>query len=103
MFGIYTMVNLAATTAGRMVLTLGDANGYFSLCSPRWFIAFCLTANRDQRDHNTTPTYTGIAEPARTMEKFSIAVFAVLMVGVSNASFRNTRSRLWSADWIIAG
>ncbi len=28
-FGIYTMINLGATTAGQMLLTLGDPTGFF--------------------------------------------------------------------------
>ncbi len=86
-FGVYTMVNLAATTAGQMVLTLGDANGYifFVLAA----MVYCLALLPTAISATTTPRpLTQVSLNLRGLWKNSpIAFFAVLMVGVSNASF----------------
>ena len=86
-FGIYTMVNLAATTAGQMVLTLGDATGhiFFVLAA----IVYCLALLPTAISATTTPrplTRVSLDLPA-LWRNSPIAVFAVLMVGISNASF----------------
>lgn len=86
-FGIYTMVNLAATTAGQMVLTLGDSNGYvfFVLAA----IVYCLALLPTAISATTTPRpLTRVSLNLRGLWRNSpIAVVAVLMVGVSNAAF----------------
>lgn len=86
-FGAYTMVNLAATTAGQMVLTLGDASGYlfFVLAA----IVYCLALLPTAISATTTPTpLTSVSLNLRQLWRNSpIAVVAVLMVGVSNAAF----------------
>jgi MFS family permease len=86
-FGVYTMVNLAATTAGQMVLTLGDAGGYvfFVLAA----MVYCLALLPTAISATTTPrplTRVSLDLP-KLWKNSPIAVFAVLMVGVSNASF----------------
>lgn len=86
-FGLYTMVNLAATTAGQMVLTLGDTNGYlfFVLAA----MIYCLALLPTAISATTTPRpLTRVSLDLRKLWRNSpIAVFAVLMVGISNASF----------------
>ena len=86
-FGIYTMVNLAATTAGQMVLTLGDANGFFFFVLAA--MVYCLALLPTAISATTTPSpLTSVSLNLRALWKNSpIAVVAVLMVGVSNASF----------------
>lgn len=86
-FGIYTMVNLAATTAGQMVLTLGDSNGYFFFVLAA--MVYCLALLPTAISATTTPRpLTQVSLDLRGLWKNSpIAVFAVLMVGVSNAAF----------------
>lgn len=86
-FGIYTMVNLAATTAGQMVLTLGDATGYFFFVLAA--MVYCLALLPTAISATTTPRpLTQVSLNLRGLWKNSpIAFFAVLMVGVSNASF----------------
>lgn len=86
-FGIYTMVNLAATTAGQMVLTLGDTNGYlfFVLAA----MIYCLALLPTAISATTTPlplTQVSLDLP-KLWRNSPIAVFAVLMVGISNAAF----------------
>ncbi len=86
-FGIYTMVNLAATTAGQMVLTLGDPAGFlfFVLAA----IVYCMALLPTALSASATPApLRSVRLDIRGLWRNSpIAVFAVLMVGVSNASF----------------
>lgn len=86
-FGIYTMVNLTATTAGQMVLTLGDARGYFFFVLAA--MVYCLALLPTAISATSTPKpLTQVSLNLRGLWKNSpIAVFAILMVGVSNASF----------------
>lgn len=86
-FGIYTMVNLASTTAGQMVLTLGDATGFFFFVLAA--MVYCLALLPTAISATTTPRpLTQVSLDLRKLWRNSpIAVFAVLMVGVSNSSF----------------
>ncbi|MGR3484954.1 MAG: MFS transporter [Paracoccaceae bacterium] len=86
-FGVYTMVNLAATTAGQMALTLGDARGhlFFVLAA----IVYCLALLPTAISATQTPRpLTSVRLDLRGLWRNSpIAVFAVAMVGVSNGAF----------------
>ncbi|WP_076448538.1 MFS transporter [Roseivivax lentus] len=86
-FGIYTMVNLGATTAGQLVITLGDPSGYlfFVLAAMIYCTALLPTA----MSATTTPTalVSVKLDLKRLWRNSPIAVFSVLMVGVSNAAF----------------
>jgi MFS family permease len=86
-FGIYTMVNLAATTAGQMVLTMGHANGYFFFVLAA--MVYCLALLPTAISATSTPTpLTSVSLNIRGLWKNSpIAFFAILMVGVLNAAF----------------
>ncbi|MBM1218668.1 MFS transporter [Ponticoccus sp. SC2-23] len=86
-FGVYTMVNLAATTAGQMVLTLGDPGGYFFFVLAA--MVYCLALLPTAISATSTPRpLTKVSLDLRKLWRNSpIAVFAVLMVGVSNAAF----------------
>ncbi len=86
-FGIYTMVNLAATTAGQLVLTLGDARGFFFFVLAA--MVYCLALLPTAISATSTPkplTRVSLNLPA-LWRNSPIAVVAVFMVGVSNASF----------------
>ena len=86
-FGIYTMVNLGATTAGQMLLTLGDPDGFafFALAAIFYCLALVPTAL------SSTSTPAPLASVKLNMgalwRNSSVAVFAVFWVGVSNAAF----------------
>ena len=86
-FGIYTMVNLAATTAGQMILTLGDAKGYFFFVLAA--MIYCLALLPTAISATKTPQpLTSVSLDLRGLWKNSaISFFAVFMVGVSNAAF----------------
>lgn len=86
-FGIYTMVNLAATTAGQMVLTLGDAKGYsfFVLAAMIYCLALLPTAIFATK---SPQPLTSVSLNLRGLWTNSpISFFAVFIVGISNASF----------------
>ncbi|MGB0682097.1 MAG: MFS transporter [Magnetovibrionaceae bacterium] len=86
-FGIYTMVNLVATTAGQMVLTLGDPTGFlfFVLAA----IVYCLALLPTALSASATPApLTTVSLDLKALWLNSpIAVFGVLMVGISNSTF----------------
>ncbi|MBF9032968.1 MFS transporter [Rhodobacterales bacterium HKCCE2091] len=86
-FGIYTMVNLAATTLGQMALTLGDPSGFLFFVVAA--IVYCLALLPTAISATQTPTaLTSVSLNLRGLWRNSpIAVFAVLMVGISNAAF----------------
>jgi MFS family permease len=86
-FGIYTMVNLAATTSGQMVLALGDTTGHFFFVLPA--IVYCLALLPTAVSATTTPKplTTASLNLRRLWQNSPISVFAVLMVGISNAAF----------------
>ncbi len=86
-FGIYTMVNLGATTAGQMSLTLGDPSGYFFFVLAA--MIYCLALLPTAISATTTPKpLTSVSLDLRALWRNSpIAVFAILMVGISNAAF----------------
>ena len=99
-FGIYTMVNLAATTAGQMVLTLGDANGYFFFVLAA--MIYCLALLPTAISATTTPQpLTSVSLNLRGLwENSPISLFAVLMVGVSNAAF-GTLAAVYAARMLL--
>ncbi|MGC1494581.1 MAG: MFS transporter [Sulfitobacter sp.] len=86
-FGVYTMVNLGASTAGQMMLTLGDPNGFvfFALGA----IFYCMALVPTAISSTTTPApLVSVKLNIRSLWKNSpVAVFAVFWVGVSNAAF----------------
>lgn len=86
-FGIYTMVNLAASTAGQMVLTLGDASGYLFFVVAAMVYCLALLPTAISATVTPRPLTRVSLDLVKLWKNSPIAVFAVLMVGVSNASF----------------
>jgi MFS family permease len=86
-FGVYTMVNLGASTAGYMMLSLGDPSGFlfFALAA----IFYCLALVPTALSSTKTPTaLVSVELNMRALWRNSpVAVFAVFWVGVSNAAF----------------
>ena len=86
-FGVYTMVNLFATTAGQMVLTMGDPAGFFFFVLAA--MGYCLALLPTALSASGSPSAlvsVSLDIPA-LWRNSPVAVFAVLMVGVSNGSF----------------
>lgn len=86
-FGIYTMVNLAATTAGQMVLTLGDASGFFFFVLAAMVYCLALLPTAISATSKPRPLTRVSLDLPQLWRNSPIAVFAVLMVGISNAAF----------------
>jgi MFS family permease len=86
-FGVYTMVNLGATTAGQLVLTTGDPAGYAFFVVAA--IVYCLALLPTAVSATTTPTaLVKVSLDLGALWRNSpIAVVAVFMVGISNAAF----------------
>jgi len=86
-FGFYTMINLAAMTAGQMVITLGDASGFLFFVVAA--IVYCLALLPTALTASATPAaLVSVKLDLRDLWRNSpIAVFAILMVGISNATF----------------
>ena len=86
-FGIYTMVNLSATTAGQLMLTLGDSSGFFFFVLGAMFYALALIPTAMTSSASPRPLVSVRLDLKGLWRKSPVAVFAVLMVGVSNGSF----------------
>jgi MFS family permease len=86
-FGFYTMINLAAMTAGQMVIPLGDASGFLLFVVAA--IVYCLALLPTAMTATATPAaLVSVRLNMRHLWRNSpIAVFAILMVGISNATF----------------
>ncbi|NVK59329.1 MAG: MFS transporter [Rhodobacteraceae bacterium] len=86
-FGIYTMVNLAAVTGGQMVISLGDTMGFtfFAIGA----IIFCLALVPTALSTSSSPApLTSVTLDIGALWRNSpVAVSAVFLVGISNASF----------------
>ena len=86
-FGVYTMVNLVASTAGQMALTLGETSGFLFFVLPAMF--YCLSLVPTAMTSTTTPKpLVSVKLDIKALWRNSpVAVFAVLMTGVSNSAF----------------
>ena len=86
-FGTYTMVNLAASTAGQMVLSLGPIEGFefFVIASMFYIVALIPTAVT--RSPAPQPLARAKLDLKKLWRNSPVAVVAVLLTGVSNGSF----------------
>lgn len=86
-FGVYTMVNLGANTAGYMMLTLGDPSGFFFFALAAIFYCLALVPTA-LSNTSTPPPMVKVKLNLKALWRNSpVAVFAVFWVGVSNAAF----------------
>lgn len=86
-FGVYTMVNLIAMTAGQMSLSVGDVTGFafFAIGA----IVYCLALVPTALSTSPTPAQlTSVRLDLGALWRNSpVAVAAVFLVGISNSSF----------------
>lgn len=86
-FGIYTMVNLGAVTAGQMSISLGDVSGFafFAIGA----MVYCLALIPTALSTSESPApLTSVRLDLKVLWRNSpVAVTAVFLVGISNASF----------------
>lgn len=86
-FGVYTMVNLFATTAGQMSLAAGGASGYFFFVLAAMFYMLALIPTAVSSSQSPKPLYRVRLDIGKLYRNSPIAVVAVFLVGVSNSSF----------------
>ncbi|MFC6639092.1 MFS transporter [Sulfitobacter sediminilitoris] len=86
-FGVYTMVNLGASTAGYMMLTLGDPSGFFFFALAAIFYCLALVPTALSNTSTPTPMVSVKLNMHALWHNSPVAVFAVFWVGVSNAAF----------------
>ncbi|MCX2724159.1 MFS transporter [Roseibium salinum] len=86
-FGIYTMINLLATTAGQMLLTLGSPSGYFFFVLGSIIYSLSLLPTALSTAASPQPLTQARLDPKKLWRNSPIAVVAVFMVGVSNGTF----------------
>ncbi|MFC3616684.1 MFS transporter [Lutimaribacter marinistellae] len=86
-FGLYTMVNLVASTAGQMVLTLGDASGFLFFVLPAIFYCLALVPTAVSSTAVPKPLVSVRLDLRALWRNSPVAVFGVLCVGISNSAF----------------
>ncbi|GHG79838.1 MFS transporter [Pseudodonghicola xiamenensis] len=86
-FGIYTMVNLAASTAGQLVLTLGDTTGIVFFVLPAIFYCLALVPTAISSSASPRPLARVSLDLRALWRNSPVAVFAVFCIGISNGAF----------------
>lgn len=86
-FGTYTMVTLVASTGGQMTLTLGDSNGYLFFVLGAMFYCLALIPTAITSSESPKPLVSVELDIKALWRNSPIAVFGVLMSGVSNSAF----------------
>jgi len=86
-FGVYTMVNLAASTAGQMMLTLGDTTGYLFFVLGAMFYCLALIPTAVTATQSPRPLVSVRLDVGALWRNSPVAVFAVAMTGISNSAF----------------
>ncbi|WP_158964958.1 MFS transporter [Chachezhania sediminis] len=86
-FGIYTMVNLAATTAGQLALTVGNPAGFLFFVLPAIVYCMALLPTAISAASSPSPIVSVKLDVATLWRNSPVAVFGVFMVGISNGAF----------------
>ena len=86
-FGLYTMVNLAASTAGQMVLTLGDAKGITFFVLAAIFYCLALVPTAMSTTATPKPLVSVKLDLGALWRNSPVAVVAVFCIGISNSAF----------------
>ncbi|SNS31128.1 MFS transporter [Antarctobacter heliothermus] len=86
-FGIYTMVNLAAMTAGQMVIALGSVAGFMFFAVGAIVYILALVPTALSTTHTPAPLTSVNLNLSLLWRNSPVAVVAVFLVGISNASF----------------
>ena len=86
-FGVYTMVNLAASTLGQMSLTLGSAAGYEFFVIGAIFYALALVPTATTQQIAPQPMSRAKLDLRALQKNSPLAAVAVVLVGVSNSTF----------------
>ncbi len=86
-FAIYTMISLVATMGGQMTLTLGSTNTFLFFVVGAMFYCLALVPTAISSSASPKPLVTVQLDIGSQWKNSPVAVFGVLMVGVSNSAF----------------
>jgi MFS family permease len=86
-FGIYTMINLGATTLGQMLLTLGDPSGYLFFVIGSIIYSLALLPTALSTAAQPVPLARVRLDVRALWRQSPVAVIGVLLVGISNSAF----------------
>ncbi|ADZ72102.1 MFS transporter [Polymorphum gilvum] len=86
-FGIYTMINLGATTIGQMLLTLGDPAGFAFFVIGSIIYSLSLLPTALSTAATPAPLTQARLDLRQLWRNSPVAVVAILLVGVSNGTF----------------
>jgi MFS family permease len=86
-FGVYTMVTLGGTTAGQMVIASGDPGGFFFFALGAMFFCLALVPTAISTSASPAPLTSVTLDLPALWRNSPVAVAAVFLVGMSNASF----------------
>ena len=86
-FAIYAMVSLGATMGGQMVLPLGNTNTYLFFVLAAVFYSLAVVPTAVSSSANPNPLASVKLNLPQQWRNSPIAVFGVLMAGISNSAF----------------
>lgn len=86
-FGIYTMVNLVASTAGQMALTVGPVDSYDLFVLGAIFYCLALVPVAISTSPTPQPLVSVRLDLKALWKNSPVAVFVAFMLGVSNSAF----------------
>lgn len=86
-FGLYTMVNLAAVTAGQMSVSLGDVTGFVFFAVGATIYCLALVPTALSTSASPAPLTSVRLDIRALWNNSPVAVVAVFFVGISNAAF----------------
>lgn len=86
-FGVYTMVNLVATTGGQLALTMGSTQGYMMFVIGAIFYCLALVPTAVSSSESPAPLVDVKIDLRLLWRNSPVAVVAVFLIGVSNSAF----------------
>lgn len=86
-FGVYTMVNLTASTGGQMALTLGDTSTFLFFVLGAIFYCLALVPTAISSSASPRPLVSVKLDLKALWRNSPVAVVGVLCIGVSNSAF----------------
>jgi MFS family permease len=86
-FGFYTMINLGATTAGQMLLTVGDPRGYLFFVIGSIIYSLALLPTALSTAVQPVPLARVRLDVRALWHHSPIAVVGVVLIGISNSAF----------------
>ena len=86
-FGLYTMVNLAATTLGQLALTTGDTGTHLFFVIAAIFYALALLPSGLYASHQPNPLVGASLDLGTLWRNSPVAVVSVVLIGLANSAF----------------